>query len=189
MVRHEKIVLVVLGYIIGFTTAYIAFGITPDVNYDDDYSARYTHEPQHPSSERRSDSTHTDDAKANSNIDIILTEDGMFAEIEGEEKVISGKLYDGVTIGPGFHVDIPRYEPSPDGKYVYYCEQQSTTENVCHEYLYLVQEHLIKPLKAQGELLTSAISDSGFKWMREGVLASPKFVSLTPETPWELKKR
>lgn len=178
MMRHENIVLVVLSYIIGFTTAYIAFGIAPDITHQAAYTPGHANEPEF--------STDKNDAHDDSPIDIFITEDGMFADVAGSERVISGKLRDGVTTGPGFHVSIPRYEPSPEGEYVYYCEQQSSSENVCHEYLYLVQEHLIKPLKAQGEALTSSVSDSGFRWMREGVLASPQFISETPDTPWKL---
>ena len=90
--------------------------------------------------------------------------------------------------GPGLHVDIPVVAASPDGRYVYYCEQQLSTTDVCHEYLYVVDEHVIKPLTFAGKSLTSDDEDMNFVWSGSRI-SSNKYLSVSPETPWILTTR
>lgn len=171
--RHEKITLVVLGYVIGFVTAYIAFGSTTLT----------------PTKLNEIVPAEAEEIKGESAPAIIFDEDGMFVRIGSNMVVISGRLRENMIAGPGFHTQIPRYEASPDGAYVYFCEQQTEAENFCHEYVYLVGKHMIKPLKKNGEVLTSELTDEGFEWTRVGKLTSDELESVSTSEPWKLETR
>lgn len=181
--RHEKIILVALSYVIGFTTAYIAFGITPDITH----KAYRTGEVVKANSVRTTAPSNTaEPSDTPSSTRIVFKDDGMFVQTPEGEKVVSAKLRPNVLEGPGFHVAIPQYAVSPDGEYVYYCEQQTPETDECHNYLYVVDEHTVRPLSLNGSRLTSSVIQSEFSWQPDGTARYNGYTSRSPQQPWEL---
>lgn len=176
--RHEKIVLVMLAYIIGFTTAYIGFGLTPEQSHKD-------HVVTTTSEKHNSTSTQQQHEKKG-NVEVLFEEEGMFARVNGREVIVSGALRDGVSPGQGFHVAVPDYAVSPNEEFIYYCEQQTHDADTCHDYIYVIDEHLVRPLQFNGTHLTSSIIQSQFSWQDNGTAQYNGYRSLSPQRPWQL---
>ncbi|MDA8596719.1 hypothetical protein N9L26_00075 [Candidatus Pacebacteria bacterium] len=182
--RNERVFIVVLSYIIGFTTAFIGFALTKSSDYKDhhhDKDHMHSHNKRH-SAKADYDSTTT----SNRSVEVVFDEAGMYAVVGEERVIVSGMLSDVVEPGPGFHVDVPFYSVSPSGNYVYYCEQQTQEAEDCSYYMYLIDEHVIKPLKLNGENLSSVVAQSGFEWTEQEELTAPGYRSTSSATPWQL---
>jgi hypothetical protein len=180
--RHEKIVLVILGYIIGFTTAYIGFYLqAKNVDYID----------LDPVSFQEGINPYVAGAVPNqaraSELPTLLQDDtGFYFVTDGNKIVISGALYDGVTPGPGFHADIPVSKLSPSDDFVYYCEQETEAANTCNQYVYEVSSHTIYPLKYEGVTRTASLSDDSFSWTTKDTLTNGELSSVSTQKPWTL---
>ncbi len=179
--RHEQVAILVLAYIIGFTTAYIAFGIS----FDPAEGSVTIAEPVPISLYK----TTTDNVEANNNTvaGVLFTDSGMFSTLGGEEAVVSGKLTDEIEPGPGFHSAIPFYEVSPDGRFIYYCEQQMNNDAECSDYIYDVANNVIRPIKISGSAVTTSISKQEFVWLPDGTAQYAQFTAIGTETPWKLQ--
>lgn len=178
---NTQVLVLILGYVIGFTAGFIAF--SPSTKYPTNtpvqqvVAQQQEHQQQHVEQEQTPQ------------VAIIFDEQGLFVEKDEVARIVSGRLRDGIDAGPGFHVDIPYYASSPDGEYIYYCEQQSASEEICHGYLYLVNEHVVKPLKVDGLSLTSSVIEADFTWQSDDVVASSRYISKSDGKPWELVVR
>lgn len=177
--RHEQLSILVLAYVIGFTTAYIAFGLNPnrdiasgkDVVYSSSTSLRDVVE-----------------STPNTIAAVTFSDVGMFAEVGDEEVVISGKLTDSVEPGPGFHVDIPFYEVSPQGNFVYYCEQHSEVPTQCSEYIYSLETHSVHPIKIEGmNVVSTDTSEQNFVWNDDETASYKEYSSVSAVTPWVME--
>ena len=177
--KHEKIILVLLGYTIGFTTAFIGFALTDDKKHERK-SEMYANKVLQ---------KNYNQLEGDSSVSVIFDDSGMYAVVDGNKKVVSGVLTETVPPGPGFHSEIPFYSVSPSGKYIYYCEQEQEADGTCSQYLYLINEHVIKPLKLNGESLSSSVADSGFTWTENGQLISDEYSSVSEAEPWKLVQK
>ncbi|MDC1205281.1 hypothetical protein N8083_00330 [Candidatus Pacebacteria bacterium] len=178
--RHEKVVLIVLSYIIGFTTAYIGFGLS---NIDTPAYNRYIGSDL----ASFSASTKAQEAYAGEPLSVIMNDRGMFVTQNGEEIVVSGKLQEGIVAGQGFHVAIPFYKVSPTGAYVYYCEQETAQPDSCQEYIYVVAEHSSHPLQISSNKLSASSHASGnFAWTDTDIATYDAFISESQSKPWKL---
>lgn len=177
---HEKAILVFLAYFNGFIAAFIAFGLTTSTEYVVTEQVVEKHE------QKETSQMENETKIEEQGVEVYFKDDDLFVNVGGEEQPVSAKLNERVTPGPGFHVSIPDFQLSPDGKYLYYCEQQQLQENMCHEYLYVVGEHVLRPLEFGGKSLTSSIAQANFEWSGIGVIASDAYVSVSPQTPWIL---
>jgi len=175
--RHERIVLVILSYIIGFTTAFIGYGIPSSSNSADEVS-------------KDSFAASALGAAKSKNTTLMENEKALYAVVDGKQKVVSGKLVDGITPGRGFHTAVPFRGVSPSGQYVYFCEQETEEQTECKEYIYDVDKHMVYRLNYESRKISASLSHTDFKWQEVNDIAEyADLVSISPAEPWKLVAR
>ena len=141
--RNEKALLVLCSYVIGFVTAYIAYGITYTtfsevaVTEGDTYTA--------------SVSAAADTTPAANGVSYVLDDAGLTVNVNGEERLLSVNAAtltpeEIATLGaPGVYETMNQVSVSSDGSEVFYCEQ-FPGESVCTPYVYSVANDSIRPV-------------------------------------------
>lgn len=178
--RNEKIVIVLSAYVIGFTTAFIAFGInnsyTPSVP-EEDFSRSYVQPlsvkvaPQVISSIEEND-------------------EGFFAVIGGYKRMLSAKRS---TLGAnviasnatsGFYTAIIANTLSKDAQFVYFCEQQKTDAKDCAAYVYSLADDSLHRVKVNGKSYDPIIEGHTALWNDDTTLVLNGITSTEAIKPW-----
>ena len=172
---YEKVGLVVLAYIIGFTASFIAFGVD-DTSLHEDVSF-YS-------------DTYVKPVKEIFTLAAVENDTGLFAVIDGNDRLIGANkasviegLYPEET--NGYYYDIHSVNISPDARFIYYCEQVSADEDVCDPLIYNVSADKLHRVKVStlGGILDKFTSEG--EWLADGKLKIGDFVSPSSETPWQ----
>lgn len=178
--RHERIALVLAAYVIGFVTAFIAFGLTGDTLYE------------------VPDQTLTVSAAQNKDTvqpktGVAVGEDGLFVIVDNGERMISASR---TTLGasligtgeiPGFYTSIIDAEASRNGRFVYFCEQLLDENTTCDPYVYSLDEDALHPIKLDGQNYKSPIDGHTSAWSEESTLTLNGAISVDPSKPWLLE--
>jgi hypothetical protein len=154
--KHEKAVLVVISFIIGFTCGLITFGINdarqPTLVYDDVYvpmDETPTAAPpldfegyEAPTGNPPSDEMDTDAGDMPTSDEPVSYENGRLYAKVGEERFVLSLRSDVMEVDnvegfatQGLHQDLPAYSASPSGEYIYFCEQQ-TADPECTNFVF-----------------------------------------------------
>jgi len=190
--KHEKVVLVVLAYIIGFTSGLIAFGINQSVFLGaDGQDSELKYDVQKISTDESfNDTEHSD------NTEIVTYKDGYLRVISGDNNFllsIDKNLVDEESLDSfteqGLHTAIPFFVASPDNRYVYFCEQHSIDDS-CMSFVFDSKSSVIQFVNNNGQKLsTTAAVARGAHWGDDGMLIIGDFSSLTIDTPWKVAIR
>ncbi|MCB9811872.1 hypothetical protein H6783_03080 [Candidatus Nomurabacteria bacterium] len=170
MMKHEQATLVVLAYTIGFTTAFIAFGITTTV----------------PATQYQVESI-VDSTQQATAITATLEErhDGLFMVLGDTERVIAAKAYDELENKEGFYNAIVSATVSPSGQYAYFCSQLSSDDNFCLNYIYDADTDTVHRVQTrEGMHVASLNSDTALGWDKSGKLVVGTRTSVTAGEPW-----
>lgn len=207
--KHEKAVLVVVAYIIGLTTGLIGFGIgqryaasdaavatvAPAAPVPGEVLEGYvppTEQPPSdaPASDTTTDST-TDEVVVPPGETAFYDEGRLFAVVGDERYVLS--LH--TDIAPkdnvqgfstqGIHTNLPAYSASPDGSYVYFCEQQ-TTDNSCTNFIFDTAAGLIHFVTKDDEHLVTTTEEAKAATWTDGRLMVASVASVGVDTPWKV---
>ncbi len=196
--KHEKTVLIILSYIIGFTSGLMAVNLFS-------YSAPI-HEPI--MIEAMVDNTESEALEVPTQNpvsevpavepvgEIVTYVDGRLYATVGDSKVVLSINVDNLGeevpeefVSQGTHISEPFYLSSPDGLYVYFCEQQSTDES-CVSYVYDTTSSLIQPVTALSQKIDVSNEEASSATWSEGSLQVGSFVSVSlSETPWVVEAR
>ncbi len=200
--KHEKAVLIVVAYIIGLTSGFIAFGVTPNtpptlVDVTGEATAVMGVNPDGstyvpPSENPPMDEGSADQAAAPTGDTIAAYEDGrLYATVRGERFVLS--LHTDVMANDnvegfstqGIHTDLPAYQASPDGKYVYFAEKHSEADE-CSNFIFDTERNVIQPMSLDGKRFTSpCVMTKSFVWNDQGAEVGI-YRSVSAATPWKL---
>ena len=190
--KHEKVVLVVLAYIIGFTTGLIGFGVNQSgfISTDANYSELELGE-QEVSVAKSDINSNTDNGD-----EIVSYKDGRLRLIDDDNTLllsIDKNLVDEESLDSfteqGIHTAIPYFIISPDQHYVYFCEQRST-EDACTNFVFDTESSIIQFVSNGGEKLsTTAATAQGVYWNDDGGLVIGDLTSLALDTPWKVAIR
>ncbi len=205
--KHEKVVILLLAYIIGFTAGYISFGVTqPNIPFFEQNEsvpefiipAQASQSAPTPSTEpsvvpQLADSIEADYTTPKfANGTHVYYEDGrLFISIEGKVNLLSierNKMSANVSdyfTDQGLHVSIPRFLMSDDKKFVYFCEQQSD-EDSCSSFIYDTSTQTIQYVVADGQKISTSSSVAASARFNGSVLVLGSYVSTTPESPWKM---
>ncbi len=192
--KHEKAVIIIVAYIIGFTSCFIAFGITgvmkPVTVPDMMMPVAVT--PEGYEGPKENPPENMEDAVVASAASTASYEDGkLYATVKGERYVLS--LHTDVMktenvegfATQGIHANLPTYSTSPDGRFVHFCEQQ-TDEDACSHFLFDADRNVIQPMSVDGErLITSAAVAVSSAWNGD-MLAIGTYTSASSEAPWKM---
>lgn len=169
--RHEKVGLIALSYAIGFTTAYIAFGLTggnlPTYNLE---QSRLT--------------------ASLSTVSHELDASGLYVNAAGERSLISINHREVPDLDDtplqGVHETVSGLAWSTDRRYLYFCEHQPNREG-CVPFIYNPTKNYIYPviIEATG---ANAAPVAGLTW-QGNMLGNDTYVSIDQSTPWRLAPR
>lgn len=173
--RHERVGILVIAYIIGFITAYIAFGL----------SGANDSSLQNPVL-----ATSKADTYLNENPDLIINEEGLYFMKDGEKHLLSlnrQSLYGNTETQDfvnGLHFDVIGATVSPDGQFVYFCEQISS-EAECEPFIYDSKTNFLHPILLSDERKVIAINEHEANWVDNSTLSiTSYFTSQDLERPW-----
>lgn len=119
--RNEKALLVLSSYVIGFTTAYIAYGIT---------YATFPDELEQASQMMTAAVVETVITESSPEVQIKLVADELSVIVSGQSKLISVSAADASL--------------SPAGDVVYFCE--AVSQDACVSMQYSIAEDVIRPM-------------------------------------------
>lgn len=167
--KHEQALLVALAYVIGFTTAFIAFKLSDDTRLYD-----------------LSANTHNLARKDSQHFDVSIKHGDLLATKDGIDRVVSAKS-DSLEVEDGFHSEILSASISPDGRFMHYCVVVDPESDSCANFVYSTMEDIIYRVKNQGEQVMSersSVSSEG--WGEDGKLMIAGRYSLSADKPWEI---
>ncbi len=193
--KHEKAVLITIAYIIGFTSGFIAFGLTassPTLVSETPLSEPFIPEGYVPPTEMPPTDKNEAAASESAPNEGVAYEDGrLYATVKGERFVLSisnsvmpNENVEGFST-QGIHEKLPTYSTSPDGRYVHFCEQQ-TTDDVCNHFIFDSVENVIQPVSQDGERFTTTSAEAVLSTWEGTTLVVGSHRSQTAETPWRL---
>ncbi len=170
--QYERAVTVLASYIIGFVTAFIAFGVTQL-----DTEVKFVAAPKATQSAAVVTATNAAPAAAvvptapaaAAEAVVMETEVGLVYVANGVETLLS--LFDAAGGTDGIHAAITQYELSPDGQFVYFCEQGSLESAACTPFLYDVTSEVVYPLTQGGARIALDAEVAQLNWSANGLLS------------------
>ncbi len=181
--RHEKIAIVLCGYIIGFTTAFIGFGVN-NLNQEIVSEVAYVPVP------------HAQNVQEITEQPVItgvsFGDDGLYASTPTGSFLLSVKKS---TLGAsllasaetsGYHYAIVDAEVSRDGKFAYFCEQLSEQSKTCDGYVYSIDEDMLHKVTLGESVYAPTVDQHVSSWSEEGLLTVSGNNSLNSTEPWSL---
>ena len=193
--KHEKAVLVILSYVAGFTAGFIIFGLSQNISLQSESAY-----PEVVSADTLTETTPTSEVEMageelTETVDDsqqVLYKDGrLMANANGASVLLSAQLntVDAETAkvfaNQGVHEVIPNYQASPDGNYIYYCEQHTTTD-ACTNFVYSVTDQIIQYVTLDGVKLTSSAASAQTATWNGELLSIDNAQSLSADAPWKL---
>ncbi len=200
--KHEKAVLVVLAYIIGLTSGFIGFGIN---NYfhdgfrnnmmDDTDMMEYSDSPVLGTSDKAGYVPPSGQPPEGSEGEgTVIYENGQLtAETDEGQMVLSVHIDQlGDTIPEtlsvqGHHIEPPVYMASPEGKYVYFCEQHLGADD-CTNLLFDSEAVSIQYVQVDDQKFSIPASQAASAYWAVDGLHIGEYTSESVETPWKLIK-
>lgn len=163
--RHERVVTVLSAYIIGFTTAFIAFGVTQI-----EEAVNFVYVPVPSQTAAVIDALPADDQPAAlSNQPVYLTEAGLVYNDNGSETLISAFGESGDI--DGVHQSIFEFSLSPDGQFLYFCEVPAAAVEACKPFVYDTNEGAVYPVTEGGERIALPLTATELTWDKTGLVA------------------
>lgn len=208
--KHEKVVILVLAYVVGFTSGFIAFGVaTPDLETVTPVAVVESITSEVPMEEVATDlpvieeqAVTLSDDNAKDYIEpmypqgthVYYQNGRLFVSIDGNVNLLSiekNRMAANVTdlfSSQGSHVAVPHYAISDDNKFVYYCEQQSS-QDTCVSFVYDIANQTVQYVVENGQKLVLAASDAKKAVWSNATLLVGNGASISPETPWKVATR
>ena len=174
--KHEKVVIIVLAYILGFTASFISFGLTrapssqPKEVVIEQPATVVESAPEPVVAEPESLMEEPSEIEMGP-LNVTYTNGKLQATIAGETYLLSMKQSDPslTEAGQGTHVDIPKFLVSPDSSFVYFCEQQ-TIESICTNFVFDVTKNIIRFVTLDGtKFSTSVEAANAADWSTDGL--------------------
>lgn len=181
--RHDRAIIMVSTYIIGFVSAYIAFGVEQLEQYIE-VPAPVAQTISAPVTERVEVT-----AKPSS---LVIDHRGLVLVTDEEEILLATRKSYAQTANviagtrEATHKLIEA-ELSRDGMYAYFCEQVDESDEVCSAYVYSVKKDIMYPLQIDREIYTPNIDEHFSAWSAGGYLMVDGYSSVSSNTPWLLQ--
>ena len=177
--RHEKIIIAIAAYVIGFSTAFIAFGVNQvNKTAPSDFSNAYISPVSAQTPVHHMETT------------VSLAEEGLFAISQERKRILSANrnyLEANVVeaLGEtGLHYAIIDAEVSPNGKFIYFCEQLTSLDDTCGAFVYSVGADTIYEVSLDSERFRPIVADHESVWNEGNLLLTEGAVSVNADVPW-----
>ena len=123
-----------------------------------------------------------------------LDDSGLYANIGGYERILSAKqssLSTSVVQSKptsGFFTEMHKPLISPDGWFVFFCEQINASVSTCDPYVYSLFNDTIYPVMV-GTVAPALKTDIIYvSWSDSNELQLNGYSSINPQTPWKLSE-
>lgn len=180
--QHERAALMALTFCIGFTTAFIAYGlpstVAPLVVVPANQTASVIMSDQPAMMVANKDTTATP-----TNVGIRLDAEGLWLQSGSEAQLISPSVEAAPEL-PEAHVDIHQAVVRADGTYVFFCAETPQAVGVCEPRVFDVADFTIYRVESQGQTGSLPVEDLSVTWLANGALAINGFQSVSLATPW-----
>lgn len=190
--KHEKAVLVITAYIIGFTSSFIAFGVMDRVEAPaplESVSTTWPEGYQPPTEMPPSDEAVS---AAPTGGGMATYEDGkLYANVQGERYVLSlqNDIMDVTNVEgfatQGIHEALPTYSASADGHFVHFCEQQ-TPADACTHFVFDAKRNVIQPLSLEGKSFITTVNEALSTVWNGDALRIAQYASVSQAEPWKM---
>ena len=197
--RHERAATVVASYVIGFTTAFMfasqATTLLPDpftslpVSNSASVAAAVVPAPATPTAVAEVEpSTFAVGETAYSQGRLVYT--GTDGErLLSHNPDVSDLSADLATLTQGYHYGELSYVASADGKFVFFCEQQSKAADDCLTYVYDTNADRIFQVSEAGEpVILTNVEAKAVIWTAVGLKVGSSY-SVNTSAPWVLAKQ
>lgn len=202
---HEKALLVVSAYIIGFVSAYIAFtyafpatGAQPVITYVPtlpDQTASVIDSQKVPPSPPAV----TTEATSESPFSLVYENQGLYLYGVGDEPLLLSKDASAVNVTntdaatldeqQGLHSALPAYEYYAAHGLVYFCESYQNP-NECVPYLYDIENNVLRVVQDEsGPITVSVASAEAATVETVGLLQIGEYLSTSITAPWRVSTR
>lgn len=200
--KHEKAVLVVLSYIVGITSGFIAFGLTQNTSALQTISPNIIIE-ETPQTPVASDNMESEFSKPNempleipsANPVQVTYQDGrLIVDVNGATQILSverSRLNQEAAsyfTKQGMHTIEPIFVLSPDNNFVYFCEQAATTD-VCQSLVYDIKNEMINYVSNNGVKVALTRAEAQQVSWQGSLLVSGTNSSDSTATPWLLSTK
>lgn len=181
--RHEKVAIALLAYVIGFTTAFIAFGL----------SKMPTQIAVVPQKEQIVQLEKKDQPYAVADLTMGMDDEGLFVVTDGAKRYLSinksSLSANAIASTPvaGIYESIVDAKVSPDGKFAYYCEQLDASLETCDPYIYSFSDDVLYPVTVDGGKYVPTVADHIMTWFGESTVVFDGLSSVDPLMPWKLE--
>lgn len=156
--RNERVAILLVAYVIGFVTAYVAFGLTQ-------LEERFVYMPV----DNTASVINALEKKSDAPGIAAMTKEGLVLVKNNEARIISATQASADGILPeGYHTRIADYSLSPDGKHVYFCEVPGDALDICRPYTYSVAEDVVYPVKIDGQRVAFDPETQSAQWGTDG---------------------
>ena len=178
--QNEKAIIVVLAYVIGFTTAFIGFGLN-DGSHHKAYHAGHAHVQKNVS---------ISSSLGSENVTTLIQDDGLYALIGGSKRVLSAQAIASQVPQSGYHHMVVAIEVSPNAEFIHYCSQETEDATTCLHFVYDLATALVYRVKHDGGVqMESPIGGVDAGWSADNKLIVAGHVSMTSLEPWRMVDR
>lgn len=162
--RNERVAILLTSYLIGFITAYIAFGV---VQLEE--SVKFV---QLPDQNMASIIAAREEVLTTQSVYIAVDKEGLVLIKDGERILLSSNTQGNSNefLLEGQHVAISDYSLSNNKEYVYFCELPSSDLDSCRPYIYSIAETIVYPVTVNGERVAFDAEGQEVSWSEDGEL-------------------
>ncbi len=178
--RHEKVALIIAAYVIGFITAFIAFG----------QDKPQTHESIVLITEEKAFAAPVQESTQTM---VGFDEDGLYAITPAGERIISANrnvlsasALESTGLA-GYFYNIIDAEPSRDGAYIYFCEQLTAESENCDAYVYALATDTLYRVTLDAQAYSPTIAGHNSMWGTQNDLTLSGAISINTQMPWILE--
>lgn len=189
--KHERASIVFLSYLIGFTTAFIGYGLATD----EEYLAPLVVAPAAPSQLGTVVGSITPvevpevtvPPRAEAGDVAYETEEGLFMEVAGEARLISPDQLTTPFPELNPHTSVATYVVSTTKDYMFYCTISVIDSIACNPFVYSWADNTIYPVSIGSINGTFDSSMVKAAWSSDGRLQVNQYVSVSASAPWQLE--
>lgn len=199
---HEKALIVISSYIIGFVSAYIAFTYAFPVNGPQPVMT-YVPVPSQAaavieSQEQVAAPAQPEALVTDAVIDVVYENQGLYLYGVADEPVLLSKSAEVLDVTydedmslwekQGLHSTVPAYRYLPEQGLVYYCESYENPDE-CVPYIYDIAEQTLRVVQAQGTpVVLDAATAPAADVNGAGRLQFGEYTAINATTPWRVAR-
>lgn len=188
--RHEKAILITAAYVVGFATAFIAFGIS---NYNSAELAYQGNDVEFAPVEASIDPDQ--EYLYETRLGTAVAYEGGILSVSNDEHSFVLSLLSSVVpeeeksnfIEQGLHVSTPAYLTSPDGRFVYFCEQHDESISECQVFIFDSEKEVTYFVTNDaGEKIRVTIEEAHNAVWDDNILSVGQHISVSNSSPWKV---